>query len=88
MKGSMAVYLVPLLGLLLGGLFGEFMAPRLQLTSSELLGAVGAIGGLLLGLFWLRLFARQARNDRRYQATVLKRVTAEVGISPVISHKG
>lgn len=75
LKGSLAVYLVPILGLLLGGIFGEFMAPRLHISTVEWLGAAGAIGGLSLGLLWLRFFARQVSADGRYQAKVLKRVT-------------
>ncbi len=88
LKGSLAVYMVPLLGMMLGGVFGEFMAPRLQLGSTELLAALGAILGLLLGLFWLRLFARQVRSDQRYQATVLKRVPLEITMPSVVKFKG
>ena len=74
LRGSLAVYLVPLLAMLAGGLIGEFLAGRLLLGSVEVLGFAGGVSGLLLGLLWLKVFARQAQADRRYQPVILKRV--------------
>lgn len=77
-KGSLAVYLVPLLALLAGGLFGELMAPQLALPpeGASISGALFALG---LALLWLRRFNRRAASDERYSAVILRRAapTAE-----------
>lgn len=85
-KGSLAMYMVPLLGLLLGAMFGDFMAARLE-TVSEWPAVVGALAGLLLGFVWLRRFAEVARHDPRYQPVVLKRLGNGVPVLPLHFHK-
>jgi sigma-E factor negative regulatory protein RseC len=71
-KGSLAVYLVPLLALLGGGLFGELMAPQLEL-SGEGPAIVAALIALGLSLLWLRRFNRRVADDERFNAVILRR---------------
>jgi sigma-E factor negative regulatory protein RseC len=71
-KGSLAVYLVPLLALLGGGLFGELMAPQLGL-SGEGTVIIAALTALGLSLLWLRRFNRRVANDERFNAVILRR---------------
>ncbi len=73
-RGSLAVYLIPLLALMAGALFGEQMAPQLGFANSEPLSVLGGIAGLTLGLLWLRRFGRRAGRGGRYQAIILRRV--------------
>ena len=68
--GSFAVYLVPLLMLLLGAGLGVFLFPGNE-GMSVLLGAIGSIAGI----FGLQSFSRHIRFDTRYQSSVLERVT-------------
>ncbi len=75
-RGSMAVYLVPLLSLFLFGVLGQILARQLLLDSGEVLSIVFSLLGLLLGFTWAR---RYARGDRRYQPVIL------VNTTPVIS---
>ena len=71
-KGSLAVYLVPLLALLGGGLLGEFMTPRLALSGegATILFALIALG---LSLLWLRRFNRRVAYDEQFNAVILRR---------------
>lgn len=69
-RGSLAVYMVPLLAMLAGALVGEGIAPQWY-AEAELLAIVGGGLGLLAGLGWLRRFGRAAATDERYQAVAL-----------------
>ena len=71
-RGSLAIYLVPLAGLLLGAVVGALMSTRLLVTGEGLTIGLG-IAGLLLGLAWVRGFTRRIHNDSRYQPVVIRR---------------
>jgi len=74
-RGSLAVYAVPLASLLGGGLFGQFMAGRLGLeNSAEGASIACALLGLAGGLLWLRGFTRRIRDDARFQPIILRRL--------------
>jgi sigma-E factor negative regulatory protein RseC len=75
-RGSLAVYLLPLVTMLMAGLLGQWLAPQ-WLLDSETLGMVFAIAGLFGGLLWLRGFNRRAGGDPRYMAEILR-------INPVV----
>ena len=75
-RGSMAIYLVPLLSFFLFGVLGQLLARQLLLESSEGLAIVFSLTGLFLGFAWARHYAR---GDRRYQPVILSNV------SPVVS---
>ena len=77
-RGSLAVYIVPLLTMIAGGLFGKALAPQLQ--AGDTLVAVCGLLGLGLGFVWLWLFSRRIRDDGRYQAVILRR-TPVVAVS-------
>jgi sigma-E factor negative regulatory protein RseC len=72
-RGSLAVYAVPLLGLLVGAVLGGLLSERLLVSGESLTLGLG-IAGLLGGLIWLRGFTRRIRNDSRYQPVVLRRL--------------
>lgn len=81
-RGSLAVYAVPLLALIAGALVGEAAATALTLNS-ELAATGGGIAGLAGGLLWLRHFSGRARTDARYQPVLLRRTggrSAVVGV--------
>lgn len=80
-RGSMAIYLVPLLGFFLFGVLGQLLSQQLFLEQADGSGGEGlsilfSLGGLFLGFAWAR---RYARGDRRYQPVILSRS------SPVVS---
>jgi sigma-E factor negative regulatory protein RseC len=72
-KGSLAVYLVPLLLMVGGALAGEII------TQTEGLTILFSMLGLLGGLAWLRTFTRSIRTDTRFQPVVLRRLPLEQG---------
>lgn len=68
-RGSLAMYLIPLMGLLAGAIFGQ------SVGGTESLSIFFAALGLGGGLAWLRWFGRRIRGDQQYQAMVLRRVS-------------
>jgi len=77
-RGSLAVYAVPLLLLLAGAIIGELGAAQGLWASAEAASLLLGAGGLVAGLLWLRHFSRQIHNDAFYQPVVLRRSTNPV----------
>lgn len=75
-RGSLAVYAVPILLLLLGGLLGELGAQQFIWENAELASVMLGISGLIAGLAWLRRFTRRIQNDPNFQPVVLRRQTS------------
>ncbi len=75
-RGSLAVYAVPLLLLLLGATLGRLGAGNGLWHSCETASLVLGLAGLAAGLLWLRRFTRHIQHDRNYQPVVLRRLTA------------
>ncbi|HEY9198949.1 MAG TPA: SoxR reducing system RseC family protein [Gammaproteobacteria bacterium] len=72
-RGSLAVYAMPLMTLLGGGIVGALLSERLQVTGEALTLGLG-LAGLVGGLLWLKGFTRRIRDDSRYQPVVLRRL--------------
>ncbi|QKT02403.1 SoxR reducing system RseC family protein [Ectothiorhodospiraceae bacterium 2226] len=79
-QGSLAVYLVPLLGLFVFGLLGETLAVQLNVAAGDALVAAFGVAGLALGLAWLRRHSTRLADDPRYQAVILRREPAAMTI--------
>jgi sigma-E factor negative regulatory protein RseC len=73
-RGSMAVYAVPILLLLVGAVLGELGAERRLWDNAETASVVLGLAGLSAGLVWLARFTRRIRKDQRYQPVVLRRL--------------
>ncbi len=71
-RGSMAVYAVPILLLLLGAISGEIGAQQNLWSNGEPASIALGIAGLTAGLYWLKRFTRSIRNDDDYQPVVLR----------------
>jgi sigma-E factor negative regulatory protein RseC len=74
-KGSLAVYAVPLLLLMVGALLGELGARQFLWDNAETASALLGIAGLAAGLVWLKKFTWRIRKDENYQPVVLRRAT-------------
>ena len=72
-RGSLAMYAVPLLALLGGGLVGQYL--QQSYGSGEGLVILAGLIGLFGGLLWLRGFSRRAQSNPRYQPVVLRKVS-------------
>ena len=79
-KGSLAVYAVPVLLLLLGALLGELGAQRFLWQSAEAGSLVLGISGFAAGLLWLRRFTRKIRSDADFQPVVLRKLSGDAVI--------
>ncbi len=73
LRGSLAVYIVPLLALMGGALLGEALASGVGGEWPALLGAGLGMG---LALAWLRRFNHRAGANPRYQPRMLRRLGA------------
>ena len=80
LRGALAVYLVPLLGLLGGALFGAYLAGQLLASHPDLFSILFGLLGLALGIGWLRLYAHRIRGDARYQPVVVRRLEEGVRV--------
>lgn len=70
-KGSLLVYILPLLSMMLGGLVGGTVVD----TANEAPTLIGAVAGLAIGLLWLRHLTRNLRYNAEFSAVMLRRVT-------------
>ena len=73
-RGSLAVYAVPVAMLLLGAVIGELGARQSLWQNAELASLVLGIAGLAGGLWWLSKFSRRIRYSVDYQPVVLRRL--------------
>ena len=71
-RGSLAVYTVPLLSLFIFGLLGQTLGTQLLIGSSELMTIGFSVVGLVLGFLWVRRFTTRIGNDDRYQPVLLR----------------
>jgi len=71
-RGSLAVYAAPLLGLFAGALAGQLLGKQLFGMQSDLLAIAGAISGFIAALIWLKHFSRSTEKDTAYQPVVLR----------------
>jgi sigma-E factor negative regulatory protein RseC len=73
LRGSLAVYAVPLSGLFAGALAGYALASRFNPAwPADPVAIAGALAGFVAGLVWLRGFSRRTAMDPAYQAVVLR----------------
>ncbi len=72
-KGSLAVYLLPLVFMLLFAVTGKVVATQME-WSTEPVVILFAVIGLLTAAVWLRGFTRRIQYDNEYQPVVLRRL--------------
>ena len=73
-RASLVLYLIPLLGLLIGAALGTAGAERWLSGHAELTSIITGSLGLIGGLLWGRRFGLRAQQSRRYQAVVIRRL--------------
>ena len=74
-RGSLAVYAVPLAGLIAGALAGQAAGAWLGAGTTDLPSIAGAVAGLAGGLAWSGRFSRTTGTDPSYQPVLLRRET-------------
>ena len=73
-RGSLAIYMAPLLALFLSGLLGDALAAQLNIARPEIFIIIISLIGLGLGFVWVKRFSRVISSDSRYQPVLLHRV--------------
>jgi sigma-E factor negative regulatory protein RseC len=73
-RGSLAIYMVPLLALFVFGLLGQALSRQLLMENPDMLSIIFGLLGLGLGFVWVRRFTRIIAADERYQPVLLRRV--------------
>jgi sigma-E factor negative regulatory protein RseC len=76
LRGSFAVYMMPLLLMLLMAVIAEAILSDGWLAP-EAASILGGLTGLGLGLFWLKGYAKRALIEGRFRPVVLRRVAGE-----------
>lgn len=72
LRGSLAVYTVPLAGLFIGALTGHYFGDGGTPRYADLWELLGAAVGFAVGLAWLKRFSRASARDGRYQPIILR----------------
>lgn len=71
-KGSLAVYFLPLLLMIVFAILGVTVAGQLALQNSDGVSIAFALIGFAAGMIWLRIFSHRASTDKRYQPIILR----------------
>ena len=74
-RGSMIIYLVPLLLLFIFGLLGEALSVQMNILNPDIVVIMSGLIGLIIGFSLVKLFSLQVSRDSRYQPVLLHRVT-------------
>lgn len=74
LRGSLLVYLVPIMGLIVLAILGSLAGERWLPTSSDLVGAAAGGLGFAAGLGWVRVLSHRVINDIDFQPVVLRRL--------------
>jgi len=72
-RGSMTVYLLPIIGFVLFGLLGELLSSQLLFFNKDHLSVFSAFVGLALAGVWIRYYSGSLINNPKYQPNLLRR---------------
>lgn len=70
--GSLAIYLVPLLLMIIGAVVGRTAVVNLGFEANDGVAAIAGLAGLGLGFAWVKLFSSKVSRDNRYQPIILR----------------
>lgn len=77
-RGSLAIYMAPLLALFVFGILGQTLAIQFVVINPDIVVIGFSIFGLFMGFVWVRSFSKAINADERYQAVLLRRVAPRV----------
>lgn len=73
-RGSLVVYMLPLVFMFLFGLLGEVLSDQLNINTPDAVVVVTGLLGLGVGFLLVKKFTLGIRSDSRYQPVLLHRV--------------
>ncbi|NOZ37762.1 MAG: SoxR reducing system RseC family protein [Gammaproteobacteria bacterium] len=74
-QGSLIIYLLPIVSMILFAIFGKHMAGQWQLASVDGTSVLFAVIGFLLAGILIKIYSKRISADARYQPVVLKRLS-------------
>ncbi len=74
-RGSFAIYIVPLICMFALGLAGEYSARRLGIEHTELASVISGLLGLYFGFRWVGRFSARISVNSDYQPVVLRKTS-------------
>ena len=74
-KGSLIIYLLPIVSMILFAIFGEHIAAQWQLASVEATSILFAVIGFVFAGVLIKIYSRHVSSDARYQPIILKRLS-------------
>jgi sigma-E factor negative regulatory protein RseC len=77
-RGSFALYIMPLLSLFVFGLLGSVLAEQMAMTHPDEFSAVFGLLGLLVGFMGVKWYSHSIRADARFQPVLLRRVAPTI----------
>jgi sigma-E factor negative regulatory protein RseC len=78
LRGSLAMYFAPLVGLFGGAALGSVFSSMWNVAYSDGMQIVASVIGLLAGLWWLKRFTQKIRSDEQYQAVILRKCGPQI----------
>ncbi len=72
-KGSVAVYIVPLLTMILFAIFGSSVVAPWYGLSAEGSSILMGLAGLAVGFGWVSVFSSRIKQDSHYQPVILRK---------------
>lgn len=78
-RGSLAIYIVPLIWMFVFGLAGDLGARRLGFEYAELASVASGLFGLYIGFRWVGKFSARISTNSDYQPVVIRK-TSDVPI--------
>ena len=73
-KGSLLVYALPIICIIVFALLGETIASRMMSIESDYMSVLGAAIGLIVSVFGLRWHSNKSNNQPQYQPIMLRHV--------------
>jgi len=86
LAAAFAAYLVPILGLVTGGVIGQWVGQQPGALWAEILGGpegcalTGALLGFALALYWLRGYSARRARHPKYHPVVLRRLGGDASL--------
>lgn len=75
LTGSLLVYLLPIVSLVVFALLGELMAKQLLIENKDIFPVLFGLFGLGLSMWWVRHKTANLEQASRYQAVILRRLS-------------
>jgi sigma-E factor negative regulatory protein RseC len=77
-RGSLALYIMPLFALFLFGLLGSALAEQFSLSQADAFSALFGLIGLAIGFLGVKWYSYAIRGDARFQPVLLRRVSPPI----------